>query len=240
MSAAHRFSFHYERLLPNTIRATQSSVSYSVFSGLVGSPMPVGTAKRHSRSPRPILSHPIGGGRKAGLGKTRMYPLPLILVGIDDNLLSDVLIGLASSTAQVESEYATVGAAIEGLRHGKSERRLLVVRVGSECDVAGIRRLSSLLIGWPILALIPGDIADENFFQVNLRGSDAGCAVASGSRRLSFRARTTSGCSSAVASLTGTLLPSPARPEEVVQRQSQSTSQPRSPTSSTVRQSSPS
>ncbi len=45
------------------------------------------------------------------------------------------------------------------------------MRVGSECDVAGIRRLSSLLIGWPILALIPGDIADENFFQVNRAGA---------------------------------------------------------------------
>ena len=36
-----------------------------------------------------------------------MYPLPLVLVGIDNKLLSDLLLGLASSMAQVESEFAS-------------------------------------------------------------------------------------------------------------------------------------
>ncbi|HKI20761.1 MAG TPA: hypothetical protein VKA15_22915, partial [Isosphaeraceae bacterium] len=100
-----------------------------------------------------------------------MYPLPLVLVGIDDKLLSDVLLGMASSMAEVECEFASVGAAIEGLRHSKTEPRLLLVRMGSECDPATIRRLSGSLIGWPILALISNDHAAESFLQVNRAGA---------------------------------------------------------------------
>jgi pilus assembly protein CpaE len=100
-----------------------------------------------------------------------MYPLPLVLVGIDDKLLSDVLLGLASSMATVESEFASTAIAIEGLRHNKAQPRLIVVRIGPECDANAIRRMSSLLIGWPILALIPSDHSYESFLQVNRAGA---------------------------------------------------------------------
>lgn len=100
-----------------------------------------------------------------------MYPLPLVLVGIDDKLLSDVLLGLASSMAQVQSEFASTASAIEGLRHDKAQPRLIVVRIGSECDANAILRMSSLLIGWPILALIPSDHSYESFLQVNRAGA---------------------------------------------------------------------
>ena len=121
--------------------------------------------------PRPGLIDPIGCSRQALLGKTRMYPLPLVLVGIEDQSLSNVLLGLTSSMAQVENEFASVAAAIEGLRHSKMEPRLLVVQMSSECDPATIRRLSGSLTGWPIMALVPSEHAHQSFLELNRAGA---------------------------------------------------------------------
>jgi len=99
-----------------------------------------------------------------------MYPLPVILVGIDEAFLPTLRSELTHDTAEVESEFRTAGAAIECLRHLRKQPKLLIVQVGADCQVEPIERLRTGLNGWPILALLPSGEA-EDFLHVNRAGA---------------------------------------------------------------------
>src|SRR4051812_45395511 len=53
-----------------------------------------------------------------------MYPLKVILIGCDDDLLPHVRRELMNCSADLEAELADTGAAVAALRSSTSERRL--------------------------------------------------------------------------------------------------------------------
>jgi len=99
-----------------------------------------------------------------------MYPLPVVLVGIDEGFLPSLRSELDHESANVESEFASASAAIDCLRHVRKKPKLLVVQLGSNCRVETIERLGTGLNGWPILALLSSDKA-EDFLQVHRAGA---------------------------------------------------------------------
>jgi pilus assembly protein CpaE len=99
-----------------------------------------------------------------------MIPLPVVLVGIEDPLLSELRRELCLAGASVEVEFSHPASAIEALRFSKKESRLIVVHWSSEDDSPILRRLSETFSGWPILALV--DHADDphNLISANRSG----------------------------------------------------------------------
>jgi pilus assembly protein CpaE len=100
-----------------------------------------------------------------------MYPLPVVLVNVEDGLLVDIRLGLAGAMAEMEYAFPTVSSAIEGLRGDKNQARLLVVGPGADEQANSIRKLASALVGWPIIALVPGDSDRDTYLQVNRAGA---------------------------------------------------------------------
>jgi pilus assembly protein CpaE len=99
-----------------------------------------------------------------------MYPLSVVLLGIDEELLSDLRRELARAAADVEIEFQSPFMAIDCLRHYQAQPRLLIVQIGLECDSDEIQRLANSLRGWPILALLPGDDS-EDILRINRAGA---------------------------------------------------------------------
>jgi pilus assembly protein CpaE len=99
-----------------------------------------------------------------------MYPLPIVLLGIDEELMPILRRELWNGSAQVESEFRSAYMAIDCLRHYKNQPRLLIVRTGADLQPETISRLAATLKGWPILALVPGD-GGKDFLRVNRAGA---------------------------------------------------------------------
>jgi pilus assembly protein CpaE len=99
-----------------------------------------------------------------------MYPLPIVLLGIGEELMPTLRRELWNGSAEVESEFQSAYMAIDCLRHYKNQPRLLVVRTGADLQAEAISRLAATLRGWPILALVPGD-GGEEFLRVNRAGA---------------------------------------------------------------------
>ncbi len=100
-----------------------------------------------------------------------MYPLPVVIVGVQDDQLPAVRRELAHLGADVESEFASAAAAAECLRPTRRQRRLLVVQVGPDCDASAIERLGEEFGGWPILGLIPDGSTVRDVLEVNRAGA---------------------------------------------------------------------
>jgi len=99
-----------------------------------------------------------------------MYPLPAVLLGIEEALLPALRLELAMARADISSEFVTAFAAIDCLRHYRKQPRLLIVQIGADFQADTIQRLGSGLSGWPILALLASDQAAD-FLQVNRAGA---------------------------------------------------------------------
>jgi pilus assembly protein CpaE len=99
-----------------------------------------------------------------------MYPLPAVLLGIDEGILPAVRRELGNVEADVTSEFVSVFAAIDCLRHYRKQPRLLIAQIGPDCQADGIRRLATNLSGWPILALVPVD-GRTDFLPINRAGA---------------------------------------------------------------------
>ncbi|MFI5458353.1 MAG: CpaE family protein [Isosphaerales bacterium] len=99
-----------------------------------------------------------------------MYPLRVVLVGIDQGFLPVLRRELTHGTAEVESAFAFASAAIECHRHSRKLPKLLIVQIGPDCQADAIQRLATGLAGWPILALLSSDNAGD-FLQVNRAGA---------------------------------------------------------------------
>jgi pilus assembly protein CpaE len=99
-----------------------------------------------------------------------MYPLPVVLLGIDEGLTPSVRRELWNGSAEVESEFHSAYMAIDCLRHYKNQPRLLIVQAGTDIPPDAIQRLAATLRGWPILALLSSD-EREDFLRVNRAGA---------------------------------------------------------------------
>jgi pilus assembly protein CpaE len=100
-----------------------------------------------------------------------MYPFPVVLVGVEAAELPTLRSQLSHLAADVECEFATVGAATECLRRSRHRTRLFVVQTGSGCDAAAIGRLSEDFGTWPILALVPRSDPLRDILAVNRSGA---------------------------------------------------------------------
>jgi pilus assembly protein CpaE len=99
-----------------------------------------------------------------------MYALPVVLLGIDEDVLPELRRELIDASAAVESEFHSSFALIDCLRHYKAQPRLLILQIGTDCQADTVERLADCLRGWPILALLPAE-EDEDFFQINRAGA---------------------------------------------------------------------
>jgi pilus assembly protein CpaE len=100
-----------------------------------------------------------------------MYPLPVVLVGIEEGLLPDIRRELSYGTAEVESEFPSASSAVETLRQTRKQPRLIVVGLSSQSQAAVIQRMSNTLAGWPILALVPRMTDPADLLAINRAGA---------------------------------------------------------------------
>lgn len=99
-----------------------------------------------------------------------MYPLPVVLLGIDDELMPHLRMELRNESVEVESEFQTVYMAIDCLRHYKGQPHLLIVQTGEEFHPESIARLAATFRGWPILAIVSA-ANGEDVLRVNRAGA---------------------------------------------------------------------
>lgn len=85
-----------------------------------------------------------------------MYPLQVILIGSDEELLPHVRRELLNCSAELEAEFPNTVAAINALRRTSAERRLVILHMESTDDVETLRTLMGRFPGWPVVALVDG------------------------------------------------------------------------------------
>jgi pilus assembly protein CpaE len=100
-----------------------------------------------------------------------MYPFPVVLVGIEGADLPGVRRELSHLATDIESEFPTLASAAECLRRSRKQTRLVIVQVGSGCDVDGIARLSEDFGTWPIVALVPRTESLREVLAINRAGA---------------------------------------------------------------------
>src|ERR1700733_9785141 len=100
-----------------------------------------------------------------------MFPFPVVLIGIDDELLPTLRRELNNVSASVEAEYRGADSALEGLRAEQKEKKLFIVHFESLLDAKFVRRLVETQRGSPILALV--DVIDhpQNLLEANRAGA---------------------------------------------------------------------
>jgi pilus assembly protein CpaE len=100
-----------------------------------------------------------------------MYPLPVVLVGIDEANLSELREVLSLAEAEVESEFPSSETVLECLRRSKDRTRLLIVQLSDACDDMAIERLNRYFTGWPIMVLAPARVPSDQIEQVYRAGA---------------------------------------------------------------------
>jgi pilus assembly protein CpaE len=99
-----------------------------------------------------------------------MTPMHVVLVGIDESLIPALRHELTNAGIEVECEFQSALMAIDCLRHYRKQPRVLLVEIGVGCEADTVRRLATDLSGWPIMALLPSQKA-EDFLRVNRAGA---------------------------------------------------------------------
>jgi pilus assembly protein CpaE len=99
-----------------------------------------------------------------------MIPLNVVLVGIDAGLVPALRQELSNAAVEVECEFQSALMAIDCLRHYQKQPRVLLLQIGEDCEVDNVRRLTTDLSGWPIMALLPSQ-KSEAFMRVNRAGA---------------------------------------------------------------------
>jgi pilus assembly protein CpaE len=100
-----------------------------------------------------------------------MYPFSVVLVGLEPAELPTLRHELLHLAAEVECEFATLGAAADCLRRSRHRTRMLIVQVGPGCDLDAIGRVSEDFSSWPILALVPRTDTLREILAVNRAGA---------------------------------------------------------------------
>jgi pilus assembly protein CpaE len=99
-----------------------------------------------------------------------MYALPVVLLGIEEDVLPSLRAELWNSAATVESEFQSAYMAVDCLRHYKNQPRLVIVQSGPDLQPDGLQRLAAALKGWPILALLSSNDSGD-FLRFNRAGA---------------------------------------------------------------------
>jgi hypothetical protein len=93
-----------------------------------------------------------------------MFPVPVILIGIDGQLMRSVRQELTSLAATVEAEFQSAEKALESFQR-ETEKTLLIVHFTSARDATSLRRLFETQRGSPILALVDVALASDGLEQ---------------------------------------------------------------------------
>jgi pilus assembly protein CpaE len=93
-------------------------------------------------------------------GDKTMYPLSIVLIGSDDHCLVEVRHELVNNSAVIESEFADVNGAMDGLDKDQVPR-MFIVHLQSKDEVDGLHRIISQFPGQPILALVNAENPEE-------------------------------------------------------------------------------
>jgi pilus assembly protein CpaE len=99
-----------------------------------------------------------------------MYALPVVLLGIEEDLVPSLRTELWNAAATVESEFQSAYMAVDCLRHYKNQPRLVIVQAGPDIQPDALQRLATALKGWPILALLSSNDGGE-FLRFNRAGA---------------------------------------------------------------------
>jgi hypothetical protein len=115
-----------------------------------------------------------------------MFSSPVILVGINDEVLPELRRELHRDQALVEGSFAHAGQALDSLRSpaARNSRRLIIIDWKDENDSQSIKRLGDALPGWPILALVEQSDEPLNLLQAYRSGASQVVALAFDSREL--------------------------------------------------------
>ncbi len=103
-----------------------------------------------------------------------MYPLKVIVIGCDDDLLPHVRRELANQSVRVEAEAPDAGSVIAALRPTQGDKRLLILHMKSTREVEDLKRLVAAFAGWPVLALIDAGGKQADFSEMILGAMRAG------------------------------------------------------------------
>ena len=100
-----------------------------------------------------------------------MFPLPVVLVSIDDRVIPDPRRELDFAGAALDLEFARPVAAIEGMRFSKKQTRLMIFHWRSPADTPLLKRLAATFAGWPIMTLLDSPEDPLDLVCVNRAGA---------------------------------------------------------------------
>jgi pilus assembly protein CpaE len=83
-----------------------------------------------------------------------MHSLNIVLVGCDERFLPDMRREALNHSATIDAEFGDLPSAIKGLESTKDKSCLFIVHVGSDLELAQLKRFSSAFVGRPIIALV--------------------------------------------------------------------------------------
>jgi pilus assembly protein CpaE len=100
-----------------------------------------------------------------------MFPFPVVLIGVGEELALTVRHALTSVAARVEAEYRGADTALEGMRGAQNQKKLFIVHFESADDAKSVRRLVETQRGSPILALVEVVDHPQNLLEANRAGA---------------------------------------------------------------------
>jgi pilus assembly protein CpaE len=106
-----------------------------------------------------------------------MYPLPVILIGHDENVLPHVRRELRDQGVRLGTEFRDIDRALAGLRLAPDEMQLFIVHLEGPESLPKLRQLSGIFVGRPILALLGAPERDPAFLLNAMRAGAAQIAV---------------------------------------------------------------
>ncbi len=86
-----------------------------------------------------------------------MHQVNIVLVGCDEGILPDIRREVLSHSAIIEDEFPDLPSALKTLESRKDDARMFVVHIGSDLELAQLKRLNSVFRGCPIIALVDAE-----------------------------------------------------------------------------------
>jgi hypothetical protein len=100
-----------------------------------------------------------------------MFPFPVILIGVSEELALTIRHALTDIAAHVEAEYRGADTALEAMRSEQAQKKLFIVHFESAEDAVCVRRLVETQRGSPILALVEVTEHPQNLLEANRAGA---------------------------------------------------------------------
>lgn len=101
-----------------------------------------------------------------------MFPLNAVIVHHSQATPEPLRLGLIDNAVTIAEEFPTVDAMLQRWPSPPdTTRRLIVIQLRSVSDVEKLSRLEGHFPGWPVLAVVEGDVDTTSLFQVSRAGA---------------------------------------------------------------------